>query len=121
FQATIDGVTRCAKRDPNALVAICLDSRRSWRKEFSSTYKAQRERLANDFYATLDQVKDRLRADGYLLWEAEGFEADDVIATATDEAVRRGHEVAICSADKDLMQLLRPGVKQLRTHDWSLW
>lgn len=121
FQATLDAVTKCAKRDPNALVAICLDSRKSWRKELAPTYKAQREKLGNDFYATLDRVKERLRADGYLLLESEGFEADDVIATMTEEAFARGHDVAICSADKDLMQLLRPGVIQLRTHDWSRW
>lgn len=121
FQATLDAVTKCAKRDPNALVAICLDSRSSWRKELAPTYKAQREKLGNDFYATLDRVKERLRADGYLLLESDGFEADDLIATLTEEAVSRGHDVGICSADKDLFQLLRPGVVQIRTHDWSRW
>jgi 5'-3' exonuclease len=121
FAATIEDVTKCAKRDPSALVAICIDSRKSWRKDLVPSYKAQREKLGNDFYDTLDRVKERLRADGYLLWEADGFEADDVIATATEEAVKRGHDVAICSADKDMFQLLRPGVKQLRTHDWSIW
>lgn len=119
--ATLDMVNRCAKKDPNALVAICIDSRKSWRKEKVPTYKAQREKLPNDFYGTLDQVKERLDMDGYLLWEADGFEADDVIATATEEAVKRGHDVVICSADKDLMQLLRPGVRQFRTHDNSMW
>lgn len=119
--ATLDMVTRCAKKDPTALVAICLDSRKSFRKELAPTYKAQREKLPNDFYGTLDRVKERLAADGFMLWESEGFEADDVIATATEEAVKRGHDVVICSADKDLMQLLRPGVKQFRTHDQSIW
>jgi 5'-3' exonuclease len=122
FSATIDAVARCTKKDPNALTAICLDSRKSWRKELAPAYKAQREKLADIFYETLDRVKDKLRADGHLLWESDGFEADDVIATATEEAVRRGHPVAICSADKDLMQLLRPGVIQLRTYgEWSVW
>jgi 5'-3' exonuclease len=122
FQATIDAVVRCTKKDPNALTAICLDSRKSWRKELAPAYKAQREKLADIFYQTLDKVKAKLRADGYLLWESEGFEADDVIATATEEAVRRGHLVAICSADKDLMQLLRGGVIQLRTYgEWTVW
>jgi 5'-3' exonuclease len=122
FQATIDAVVRCTKKDPNALTAICLDSRKSWRKELAPAYKAQREKLPDVFYQTLDKVKARLRADGYLLWESEGFEADDVIGTACEEAVRRGHPVAICSSDKDLMQLLRPGVIQLRTYgEWSVW
>lgn len=121
FSATVDAVNRCAKKDPNALVAICLDSRKSWRKELAPTYKAQRERLGNDFYGTLEQVKDRLRADGFLLWEAEGFESDDLIATATEQAVARGHGVVICSSDKDMFQLLRPGVRQYRFHDNSVW
>lgn len=119
--ATLDMVNRCAKKDPTALVAICIDSRKSWRKELVPTYKAQREKLPNDFYGTLDRVKERLDMDGYLLWESDGFEADDVIATATEAAVSSGHDVVICSADKDLMQLLRPGVRQFRTHDNSMW
>lgn len=119
--ATLDMVNRCAKKDPTALVAICVDSRKSWRKELVPTYKAQREKLPNDFYGTLDRVKERLDMDGYLLWESDGFEADDVIATATEAAVANGHDVVICSADKDLMQLLRPGVMQFRTHDSSMW
>jgi 5'-3' exonuclease len=123
FHATIDAVARCTKKDPNALVAICLDSKKSWRKELAPTYKAQREKLADVFYETLDKVKGKLEADGYLLWESDGFEADDVIATATEEAIKRGHTVAICSADKDLLQLLRPGVIQLRTYgsEWAIW
>lgn len=121
FQGTIDGVYRCANISPGALVAVCCDSRKSWRKELAPTYKAQREKLGNDFYATLDKVKERLVTDGFLLWGADGYEADDVIATATETASMMGHEVLICSADKDLLQLLRPGVTQVRTHDWSTW
>jgi len=121
FQGTVDNVWRCANMHPGALVAVCIDSRKSWRKELAPTYKAQREKLGNDFYATLDRVKERLRDDGFLLWGADGYEADDVIATATEAALAMGHEVLICSADKDLLQLLRPGVTQMRTHDWSTW
>ena len=37
----------------------------------------------------------------------EGFEADDVIATLTRQAVAEGHEVVICTGDRDG---LPPGV-----------
>lgn len=121
FQRTIDNVWRCANMNPGSLVAICMDSKKSWRKELAPTYKAQREKLGNDFYATLDKVKERLIADGFLLWGAEGYEADDIVATATEAALALGHEVTIFSADKDLLQLMRPGVTQVRTHDWSTW
>src|SRR5262252_1681063 len=52
------------------------------------------------------RVRERLRKDGLLLWGADGFEADDVIATATARAIEEGLSVTIASADKDLLQLV---------------
>ena len=43
--------------------------------------------------------------------EMRGFEADDLIATYARQAVEAGAEVTIVSSDKDLMQLIRPGVR----------
>ena len=42
-----------------------------------------------------------------------GFEADDVIATYARMAREAGVKVTIVSSDKDLMQLVRPGVEML--------
>ena len=42
--------------------------------------------------------------------EMDGYEADDLIATYTKQAVADGYEVSIVSSDKDLMQLVRDGV-----------
>jgi 5'-3' exonuclease len=65
-------------------------------------------------------VKERLAADGYLLWGIDGFEADDLIATAAAKAVNAGHDVRIASADKDLMAMLSESVDCLRTHTWTV-
>ena len=43
--------------------------------------------------------------------EMRGFEADDLIATYARQAVEAGAEVTIVSSDKDLMQLIRPGIR----------
>ena len=88
---TLDAVNRC--RVEGALVAICCDGRGSFRKALSPTYKAQRPERDHASIAELDRTKERLRADGFLLWEVETFEADDVIATALGLAHARGHEV----------------------------
>ncbi len=72
-------------------------------------------------YAQLDRVKSRLKQDGYLLWQCDGFEADDIIATAVEQIVTSGTDevnpVIIASPDKDMFQLLCPGVTQYRTHN----
>lgn len=88
------------------LVAICCDSPKSWRKEKHESYKANRPEKDHAAIGELRLVKERLAADGLLLWEAEGFEADDVIASATRLAVAKGVDVLIASADKDLLQLV---------------
>ena len=41
---------------------------------------------------------------------SEGYEADDLIATYAREAAEAGADVTIVSSDKDLMQLVRPGI-----------
>lgn len=63
-------------------VAIACDSRKSWRKELCPTYKAQRPAQEEPMYHQLALAKEQLAADGFPVWEAEGFEADDVIASA---------------------------------------
>jgi DNA polymerase-1 len=47
--------------------------------------------------------------------EEQGFEADDIIASYTREALARGWHVTIVSSDKDLAQLIQPGVDMLDT------
>lgn len=120
FEASIGGVHRCISKAPEgSLVAICLDSRTSWRKLMAPSYKADRERLPEVFYTMSLQVQERLQADGHLLWTAAGFESDDIIATATKKATKAGHDVIIASTDKDMARLLcsdpgAPQVKQLK-------
>jgi len=103
-------------RDDFACI-ICCDSKTNWRKKADPTYKANRERQPDSFYVEMDKTKERLKADGYLLIEEDGYEADDVIASVCKAADPAQYEVIVCSPDKDLLQLVGPGVKQLRTHD----
>lgn len=104
------------------LVAICCDRGRSFRKDVDENYKAQRPAKDMQVVGELRELEAELTADGHLLWGADGFEADDVIATATVEAVRRGHEVVVASADKDLLQLLAiDGVSVRRVHTGQTW
>jgi 5'-3' exonuclease len=121
FEATLGGVRRCIDAvSPDALVAVCCDGKGNWRKEVAPTYKAQRDPLPSVFFAEFDRVKARLKADGLLLWEAPGFEADDLIATVTAKAVDAGHNVRIATHDKDMMQLVGGSVDVLSTASFEV-
>lgn len=84
-------------------VAICCDSPKSTRREQHPEYKANRPAKDHVALEQLQRTKETLRRDGFLLWEHEGHEADDVIASAVRQA---GSDCAITifSADKDLLQ-----------------
>lgn len=92
--------------------AICLDAPPYFRKELSQDYKAQRDAPEPDALDQFRRVKERLAADGNVMWECRGFEADDVIATATVWLRDQGHDVVIVSGDKDMLQLVGDHVIQ---------
>src|SRR6185437_10942332 len=119
FESTVGGVNRIASKFPGALIAICCDGKGNWRKQVSAEYKAQRDRLPDLFYEQFANVKQRLRGDGRLLWEFEGYEADDVIATGHAEATRREHPVTIATHDKDLFQLVGNSCDVLSLSSWE--
>jgi 5'-3' exonuclease len=116
YEATIGGVNRCISVVKPDATAICLDGKGNWRKELDKSYKAQRDPLPPVFYAEFDRVKQRLRDDGLLLWQADGFEADDLIATAAELALTGtdpAGEVVIATHDKDMFQLVGQACKVL--------
>jgi 5'-3' exonuclease len=110
FQLTMDMVRTLSSGAESGTdyTAICIDSPPYWRKEVYPGYKAQRAETPPQVHGLLDKVKDRLRADGYLMWAAPGFEADDVIAWACKQAEQDPGigKVVIASSDKDLHQLV---------------
>lgn len=104
FEKTVSKVH--ALRDGFDLCAVCVDHPPYNRKSLLQAYKAQREAHPPQALEQLERVKRRLDADGLLLWSAKGFEADDVIATAVQLAVRDQLAVVVASSDKDLYALI---------------
>lgn len=117
---TQQSIDRCIGELDGKLVAICVDQGRSFRKDLAPEYKANRPEKDQSALNELASLKGRLRERGYWLAAADGFEADDVIATLAHAASAAGHPVRIASADKDLLQLLAlPSTSALRTHTWT--
>lgn len=83
------------------------------RENILPQYKANRGSPPEGFSEQLEYVKELTGAMGYGWAEKEGLEADDLIATKTMQLKEEGTELTIVSSDKDLAQLVSPGVKQL--------
>lgn len=77
-----------------------------FREEIFAEYKAHREPPPEDLLAQIPLVKEACRRLGLSIWEANRFEADDVIGTLARLALDDGMPVTIVSNDKDLAQLL---------------
>ena len=109
-QRTAAVVRQLAADHPHA--AICCDSKTSFRKEQDETYKANRPAQEAPLYHQIDLAKEALKADGFPIYEVDGYEGDDLIATATARIT--GHScvsVLIASADKDLLALVSERVE----------
>lgn len=121
FARTIERVT--SLRQGYDHVAICVDSPPYFRKELLPTYKAQRDAPSPQAVEQLDRVKERLVADGLLLWAARGFEADDIAATAAARAREYGIAVTLASSDKDWLQLVddAAGIRVLSTMSGAVY
>ena len=92
-------------------VAVILDKgRRTFRNKIYPDYKANRPPPPDELIPQFVLVRDATHALNVACGEMEGFEADDLIATYARRAREAGKEVTIVSSDKDLMQLVGPGV-----------
>ena len=95
---------------PTHLAIIFDKSENSFRREIYPPYKAHRPDPPQDLVPQFPLMRETVRAFGLTPIEQDRYEADDLIATYARQARERGADVLIVSADKDLMQLIEPGV-----------
>ena len=81
-------------------------SRQTFRSEEYADYKANRSASPDEFKGQVSLVKEVLAALRIPTIEKDGYEADDVIATLTTQAVAEGFEVLVCTGDRDALQLV---------------
>ncbi len=92
-------------------IAVCLDTKApTFRDELYDGYKANRSETPEDLVAQFPFVHGIIEALGLPLVELDGFEADDIIGTLAKRFISKDLEVVIVSSDKDLMQLIEPGI-----------
>jgi DNA polymerase-1 len=94
--------------------AVIFDAgRETFRNDFYPEYKAQRPDTPEELIPQFSLIRDATRAFNLPSIEMKGYEADDLIATYARQAKEAGVQVTIVSSDKDLMQLVEPGINLL--------
>jgi len=93
-------------------IAVIFDAgRETFRNKIYPQYKANRPDPPEELIPQFPLIREATRAFNLACVEMEGFEADDLIATYARLAREHGADVTIVSSDKDLMQLVRDGVR----------
>jgi DNA polymerase-1 len=100
-------------RKPKYLVCAFDSPGPGKRDEIYDKYKANRAEMPEDLRPQIPLIKQLLQGFRIPVLEMAGWEADDVIATATAQAAAKGLDVVIVSSDKDARQLLSPQVRML--------
>ncbi len=100
---------------PTHLAVVLDHSSQTFRNQIYDLYKAQRPEPPEDLRPQFGLIRKAVHAFNVACIEQQGFEADDLIATYTEQAVGAGADVTIVASDKDLMQLIAPGVLMLDT------
>ncbi len=95
-------------------VAVAFDAGvPTFRHTQFEAYKAQRPQTPEDLARQMARVRQLVEAFGIPIYEVPGYEADDLIGALCRQAVERGVECVIVTADLDALQLVGPGVKVL--------
>ena len=91
-------------------LALDVSDDTTFRKAMYEPYKAHRDEAPEDFPQSVARCRQIAEAFSIPIYEAEGYEADDVLATLADQAAETGIETWIATLDSDLVQLVREGV-----------
>lgn len=111
FGFSRDLVTLLKDHKPTWLICAIESPGSGTRDVIYPAYKANRTEMPEDLRPQIELLKQVITAFDLPLIECEGWEADDVIATLTRQAVAHGANVRIVTSDKDARQLLGPQVQ----------
>ncbi|GHV84135.1 DNA polymerase I [Spirochaetia bacterium] len=102
-------------------MAVIFDSSKpTFRHEQYPEYKAKRQKAPEDLHSQVPLVREFLDAAKITAIAADGYEADDIIATLAEKCRAQGRDCYIISGDKDLLQLVGNGIWEMRPPKYEL-
>ena len=97
-------------------IACVFDAKgKTFREDLYPEYKANRSSMPEDLALQIESIHQVVKAMGWPVLVVPGIEADDVIGTLAKQAKASGWDVLISTGDKDLAQLVEPGISLINT------
>ena len=92
-------------------IGIAFDARGpNFRHKLYQAYKAHRPSMPDDLACQIPYIKEIVAAHNFACLERQGYEADDLLASAAKKLAAQGHPVILVSGDKDLLQLVSENI-----------
>ncbi len=101
-------------QNPNCLAVAFDKGIVTFRHDTFAEYKAHRPETPDELKPQFDLIKEVLASLDIPIYEKEGYEADDILATAARQ-VEDGSDVFVVTSDKDAFQLIDDHIKVLTT------
>ena len=94
------------------LIAVVLEgSMKTWRHSECNGFKVTRENAPKAFYEQKPYIKEILENFSAVIYERDGIDASDLLATIVNEGQKKSMEIYIATADKTLLQLSDDNIK----------
>jgi len=87
-------------------IAVAFDVGRSFRQDQFEDYKATRERMPDELRSQIERIQEVVQTFNIPIFTAEGYEADDVLATLAHQAAAEDVQTIIVTGDRDLLQVV---------------
>lgn len=94
-------------------VAVAFDVGKTFRHEMFDGYKGHRERMPDELRTQVERIKQVVETLNIPIFTAEGFEADDVLATLARQASAQGVDSLIVTGDRDILQVVDDHIRVL--------
>ena len=114
-------LNKIIKEEAPDMLAVAFDLKGpTFRHKKFEEYKSHRKPMPDDLVSQMPYIKQLVQAYNIPIYEIEGYEADDVLATLAKKAEEKDIETFIVTGDKDALQLVGPHIKVYSTHKEGL-
>lgn len=114
-------INKLIKDEKPDYLAIAFDLKGpTFRHKKFEEYKIHRKPMPDELIDQMPLIKEVVRGYNIPLFEMQGYEADDILATVATKAEDKGYDVYIVTGDKDMLQLVGRHIKIYNVHKEGL-